>query len=213
LVTIWDSEYKATKLIKQGRTELRSPFWELADWIASEWEVIVLNVIYDRPAVPRSHPRLQVILESADDLQKFKEGYDFDSRKKRAIAERFAQLVEEQDYGLDGLFVVFSAFAPSALQEADSRITRSELRDLRRRLGDRHLWKIHRNWGRATFMFDTEAHRYALADRKKCEDLYFELLQRHDEFGYLERSRFSVDFDSKENFVKNYGRNWFAYDR
>lgn len=41
----------------------------------------------------------------------------------------------------------------------------------------------------------------------------FEVLQRYDEFHYCQRARFSVEFDSKENFEKNYSASWFYYDR
>ena len=49
--------------------------------------------------------------------------------------------------------------------------------------------------------------------RDTYADLYFALLQQRDEFGYLRRSRFAVEFDSKENFDSNYASNWFYYDR
>jgi len=44
-------------------------------------------------------------------------------------------------------------------------------------------------------------------------DLYSELLRTYDEFKYLDRQRFSVRFDSRDNLDENYAGKWFYYDR
>jgi hypothetical protein len=62
VITSSDREYKATKRIKQGKSQLAPPFDELAAWISSTWHVTVLNAIYDR-ANDLHAPRLQVILD------------------------------------------------------------------------------------------------------------------------------------------------------
>lgn len=62
MINFWDREYKSTKRIKQGKKFLAAPFDELARWIASTWNVSVLNVIYDR-ANSLHKPRLQIVLE------------------------------------------------------------------------------------------------------------------------------------------------------
>jgi hypothetical protein len=69
LVTSYDPEYKATKLIRQGKAALEPLIAELADWIASRWQVTVLNVIYDQLEVPHKRPRLQVIVEHSHERQ------------------------------------------------------------------------------------------------------------------------------------------------
>ncbi len=95
-----DKEYKATKLIKQGKSRLRFPFDELARWISSEYGTHVLNVCYSfkkgedidknlqkdmkympkaaranlRRRPPRKNPdrcRLQVVLELDKDKDEF----------------------------------------------------------------------------------------------------------------------------------------------
>jgi hypothetical protein len=78
------------------------------------------------------------------------------------------------------------------------------------------LWTIHRCFGRVVFLFFTDEQAQAHAKGGLLEayaDLYFEVLQRHDEFRYVRRDRFGIEFDSKENFDKNYRSNWFFYDR
>ena len=111
---------------------------------------------------------------------------------------------------------MFSAFAPLAREEADSRISDDEVNALQKRIADPDLWTIHRSFGRVTFMFYTdEQARSCVEDARRITyaDQYFELLQKHDEFGYLSRPRFSIECDSKENFDSNYASSWFYYDR
>jgi hypothetical protein len=72
-----DRGYEATKWIKQGRKSLAAPFDEMARWIASAWQVTVLNVIHDR-ANSLHAPRLQIILEHEDHVRKFRKGANFD---------------------------------------------------------------------------------------------------------------------------------------
>ncbi len=220
LVTSYDPEYKATKLIKQGKAALEPVMADMADWVASRWQVTVLNVIYDQ--IDASHnrrPRLQVIVEHSHECQAFFDGHNFDPLKQQAVAARFAELVNQQQptrYDVDGLFVVFSAFAPLARREADSQIADREVNALQERIANPQLWTIHRCFGRVTFMFytDEQARTHAQAGlREPYADRYFELLQKHDGFKYLHRARFSVEFDSKEKFEKNHGASWFYYDR
>jgi hypothetical protein len=152
-------------------------------------------------------------------VKNFFDGHNFDPLKQQAIAARFTELVNRQEpasYDVDGLLVVFSAFAPLAREEADSQITDVEVHVLQERIANPHLWTIHRCFARVTFMFhtDEQARTHAEAGWQEAyADQYFELLQKHDEFKYLHRARFSVEFDSKENFDKNYGSSWFYYDR
>lgn len=39
----------------------------------------------------------------------------------------------------------------------------------------------------------------------------FDLLKPYDEFDYFEKSQFSIEIDSKENFETNYESNWYYY--
>jgi len=41
--------------------------------------------------------------------------------------------------------------------------------------------------------------------------MYFEILKPHDEFGYLAEGKFTVSFDSKQNFDDNFESNWYYY--
>ncbi len=211
-----DPEYKATKRIKRGTARLAPPFDELAAWISSNWRVTVLNVIYD-PSNELHPPRLQVILEHQKDADSFFDGFNFNEEKQEAIASRFLEIVNRQPthgYDADGLFVVFSAFAPIARQEADEKISEEQIEALKRRIGNRDLWVITRSFGHVTFMFFTDAQAKAYAAAGKREEYarkYFEILKPNDEFRYLSEKDFVVNFDSKQNFDDNYESNWYYY--
>jgi hypothetical protein len=133
---------------------------DLADWVASRWQVTVLNIICDQ--IELSHnlrPRLQVIVEHSHERQEFFDGHNFDPLKQQAVAARFAELVNQQGptrYDVDGLLlVVFSAFAPLAREEADNQIAEAEVNALQERIANPQLWTIHCCFGRVTFMFYT----------------------------------------------------------
>ena len=120
MITSSDREYKSTKRIKQGKKHLPAPFDELAEWISSTRDVTVLDVVYDR-ANSLHAPRLQVILEYESHVRKFRRGFNFDRRQQNAITKKFLALIEKDEkhtFDVDGLFVVFSAFAPIAKREA-----------------------------------------------------------------------------------------------
>ncbi len=178
-------------------------------------------MIYDRandlhvPSLPV--PRLQVILEHYDEAQKFHDGYNFDKTKQQAIASQFLEIINRRPdhrYDADGLFVVFSAFAPLARQEADSQLSEQEIEALKQRIGNPDLWKISRSFGYVTFLFYTDAQAEEYATKGQKEEyarMYFEILKPYDEFDYLSEDDFAVNFDSKQNFDENYESNWYYY--
>lgn len=216
MIRYQDEEYQATKLIKQGDAYLEPPFDDLAEWISETWQVTVLNIISDRRNELHA-PRLQVILEHAADVRKFEDGLNFDHGKQAAIVDRFRELVSSRpsDFDVTGLFVVFSAFAPIALEEADDQISKEDVEALRLQMGDPELWCISRFFGKVTFFFytDQQVKKRDASSRAAYARSYFALLKPHDEFGYLSEDEFSVAFDSKQNFDRNYRGNWLNYYR
>ena len=220
MITPFDREFKATKRIKQGKKKLKSPFDELAQWISSTRRVNVLNVIYDR-ANSMHNPRLQVILEHKSELFRFQKGYlgNFIAKEQKSIAKKFIEIIDRdgiQGFDLDGLFVVFSAFAPIAREDADQQVSDREIKELKLKIENPDLWEISRCFGKVTFFFYTDD-QVKLYEQRGMKELYaqryFELLKPHDEFGYLSLGSYQVFFDSKENFDNNYEGSWFYYYR
>ena len=152
-------------LAKQHKSiPTRPPFRDLARWIDRTWGVVVLNVIHD-PANALHPPRLQVVVEHKAHLNVFRRGTKFDPAKQGRILEKFAELAgrrRAQPYDLKGLFVVFSAFAPLARQDADSRVTDAEVEALKARIGNPAIWEISRSFGEVTFFFFTRTRLVAL---------------------------------------------------
>jgi hypothetical protein len=216
MITTSDREYKATKRIKQGKKMLSPPFDELARWVAAKWGVTVLNVVYDRPNSIHA-ARVQVILEHEADARKFHRGVNFDVEKQVAIKEKFLEIIgrtPSHGYDVTGLFLVFSAFAPLAREEADAQIQEDEVERLKRELKNPDIWTISRCFGHVTIFFFTEdqVKRYeAQGKRAEYARRYFELLKPHDEFGYLKQQEYTLAFDSKQNFDEKYQGSWFNY--
>jgi hypothetical protein len=218
LITSSDSEYQATKLIKQGKARLGAPFTELAAWISDRWGVTVLNLIYDRPLIAHRHtPRIQVILEHEAEALEFRDGFNFDRRKQEEIASKLHRIIRRdsyREYDAEGLLVAFSAFAPIAQEEADGRISESEMDALKKSIGNPDLWVISRFFGHVTFMFYTDAQAKEYAAKGKQSEYarrYFDILKPKDEFDYIAQDSFTVAFDSKQNFDDNYQGNWYYY--
>jgi hypothetical protein len=216
MITTSDREYKATKEIRQGKKSLSPPFDELARWIAAKWNVTVLNVVYDRPNSLHA-ARVQVILEHEADERKFHRGVTFDPEKQAAIKGRFLEIIgrtPSHGYDVTRLFVVFSAFAPIARQEADAQIQNQEVEAFKRELRNPDIWTISRCFGYVTVFFftDEQAKRHE-SEGKKLEYArrYFELLKPRDEFGYLKQDDYTIGFDSKQNFDEKYEGSWFNY--
>lgn len=202
--------------------QLTAPFDELAAWISDNWNVTVLNVIYDRRDRLNSlhYPRIQVILEHSDDAESFYISYcNPDKNKQTAIASKFIEIINRKPnhgYDVNGLFVIFSAFAPIALDEADEKIPEKDIDALKHQIDNPDLWTIKRGFGKVIFMFytDAQAEEYTAKGMKtEYASQYFELLKAHDEFGYFSEDKFDIQFDSKQNFDENYSSNWAQYFR
>jgi hypothetical protein len=183
-----------------------------------------------------------VVLEFQHEADSFREegGLNYDCAKKEAIRSRFVNILashpEEESapssiaqrlldafmgrqrkqikYETDNLFVVFSAFAPLACEEADSRLTDKQIEKLKVGLNNPDLWLISRCFGKVTVMFYTEQQlsKYDTAEvKEEYASKYFELVKANDEFGYLSSSDFSVSFDSKQNIDEKFESNWYYY--
>lgn len=219
MVISTDIEYIATKNIKNSDIYLVAPFDELADWISKNYNVIVLNVIYDK-IIPDLEPRLQVILEFDKDEYKFHDkncSMNFDKSKQLEIKNKFIEIIKRDkslQFEYERLIVVFSSFEHIAIEEANYKITTEDLDNLKKTFKNLNIWKIRPAFGSATIFFFTDTQ---LSDNKNKQILfnekYFEVLKKYDEFNYININNFNINLDSKENFDDNYQGSWFYYDR
>lgn len=214
-----DRDYQEAKRLKLSRERLRSPYAEMADWIASRYNVQVLNVRYDK-VIPDNRPRLSVVLDSEDDAAAFKlSRWVADEAKVNAIREHFLELVSgkrDRQEGCVGLFVIFEAFETVARIEANEKVDEPEIANLKRSLSNPELWEISRCFDTATYFSYTNKQLSGWEQqglREVYEQAYARVVSKYDQFGYLRRRGIEVLFDSKENLDKNYNGNWFSYYR
>lgn len=218
VITPTDEDYQQTKRIKRTGVSLGSPFKELAEWIGANYDVQVLNILYDI-VDPGNRPRLSVILETEEDALKFRGGTfgNFHQIDQKRVRERFETILSEQRghrFNVEWLFVIFVAFEPVARMEANESVTEEEIRRLKARLANKDLWEISRCFDSVTFFFykDAQVKQYEAAGLKNTyAQEYSRLVEPYDEFGYLKKRGVSVGFDSKENFDTNFQSNWYYY--
>ncbi|MCO5948877.1 hypothetical protein NAF19_18405 [Mucilaginibacter sp. RT5R15] len=230
MVMYSDIEYKATKLIKQGKEAINSDFVQLANWIDETYDVKTMNIIYDTIKAD-NRPRLQIIFENA--VNKFsdnlKQVFNFNEEKQHAIGNQFKEIVsskrdarkwsilnffKKDEYQTEGLFVVFSAFEPIAKVEVIEKIPKSRIKELKAQIGNSDIWEVITACHTAIFFFYTENQVEENANngvKEHLSKLFFPLLKPFDEFNYFKEQDYSISLDSKENFDKNYEGNWYYY--
>jgi hypothetical protein len=231
MVTSYDKEYKITKLVKQGKATMPDQFRPLAEWIDQTYHVKTLHIILD-VIEPHQRPRLNIIFEFSEEEIQFSilnNRFNYDEEKQQAIADRyreinsqklqskmslFQQVVDKYFKPKKNLLVVFSSFKPLAREEANEKISQAELENLMAEIGNKDLWTISNQFAGATFFLYTDEqvkHYASIGIEPIYTDKYFKLLKEYDEFGYFRREEFHISLDSKENFDKKFGSNWYYY--
>lgn len=219
-----DKEYIATKKIMQGKAAMNEVFNPLAAWIDSTYHVKTVNIIYD--TLPDRRPQLLICFESPREEASFHQrpGQGYNKTRQAAIAAQFKKNIEEQGltnsselshtYDTRNVWVIFGAFQPIAQREAASQIKQNELLQLQQSLHNEELWQIIFLFIEPIFFVYTDDQLKKYKDhpvKEEWGDKYFAILKQYDEFNYIHRDMFTIHMDSKENFDKNYQRNWYYY--
>jgi len=213
-----DIEYELTKDIKKGISQLAFPFDLLADWINITYNAKPVNIIYDK--LPHNNrPRLQVIFDCNSDYILFagKNGLFPDRSKSSRIITRFKKLVADlPDLVIDDIFVVYSSFENVAKQEIYLKTPKSRIDSIKDKV-NLEIWEVYKDFYTIVFFFftDTQIEKYSNdgITKEMLKELSFDFLKEHDEFNYLNRNDFDIQFDSKENFDNKYKSNPFYYSR
>lgn len=217
-----------------GKASINPDFIPLADFIDKTFNVRTINIVYDT-IDKGAGPRIGVYFEFEREKQSFNENngvVNFDSKKQRLIAEKFKQILTEQElikkkglfdfwtksrkkeYHTEDIWVYYSAFEPIARSEANESVPQNKIRQLKTELSCKDLWEISRCFSGTTFFLytDEQVKQYENSETRKIwADKYFDLLEPYNEFGYFKRDKFNIDLDSKENFDNNYESNWYYY--
>ncbi|HOF33905.1 MAG TPA: hypothetical protein PK624_06290 [Spirochaetota bacterium] len=217
MTTSSDNDYVLTKSIKKGDTTISSVFNDFVERINSEFSVNVLNVILDYLYINNfKNPRLNIIVENFDDYIKFyKSPYNFDKKIERKIKKIFEVSFDTSKViNYNKLFVIASNFRNVAIDEAHNKISEEKLQDIAQVIDKDNIWLI-RKYGSCITVFLYKEKNYSYTNKKdilkQFTELYFPLLKKFDEFNYCKFSDLKVDFDTKENFEKNYQGNWYYY--
>jgi hypothetical protein len=230
MITYSDDDYKATKLIMQGKAFMNPEFIPLANWINNTYGLKPINIIYDLME-PEHSPRLQICFEFPYEKEKFYENgafLNFDKGKQTAICAEFKKTMKEQGlirnsffsnpfkratYRTNGIFAYFSAFEPIAREEANGSIPNEHIKSLEKEINDENLWQIVTVFAGAVFFLytDEQVKQYDKEGIKKAwSEKYYALLKDYDEFNYF-KDKFSIYIDSKENFDQKYNSSWYNY--
>lgn len=228
-----DKEYKETKQIMLGKSNMNPDFRKLADDIDQTFKVKTINIIYDT-IVKEKIPRLNICFEFEHEKQSFNEenAINFDRRKQKLIADKFKQSITEQGlikkkrffeffskpdsekYKTENIWIYYSAFEPIAKIETIESISQDKIDQLKSDLKCKELWEISRCFSGTTFFVytDEQVKQYENSEIEKLwAEKYFEILEPYNEFEYFKRDKFYIYLDSKENFDNNYESNWFYY--
>ena len=235
MIVSTDPDYLDTKLVKQGVKKLDSIFQELADWINQKFDTPVLNIYYDKIDVDKNRPRLSIIFEYYQSVQKFRDQIgNYETEKQNLIANQFRQVLKSKlipsriffdrlfkksyasQFDTDRLLVIFTAFEPIAREEVNHKIPQAEIDNLKQELTSKNVWEIYREFATTTYFFytDKQIEDYkADGTTQMMTQQYFDILKKYDEFDYIKPDTYFLTFDSKENFDRNFESNWFYYSR
>ncbi|CAN5403290.1 hypothetical protein BH11BAC3_BH11BAC3_07700 [soil metagenome] len=217
-MTPLDPEYKITKLIKKKEVPFSQEFVELANWIDKTYNVEVLNIIYDT-IDNTNRPRLWIIMEYENDSEKLSSQYGFGTTKQLEMSAPFVRLISDRlkKHNTENIWIIIRSFERPAKQEARWAISKKEIETLESDLNLNELWKVYIgvNYAVTFFFFTNEQVKKFSTDlmKKLLIKKYFEILRRHDEFGYYQEDTLSIELESKENFEADYENSWFRYDR
>jgi len=221
MIMPYDSDYQETKQIMLGNTVMKPEFKKLAEWVDQTYQVKTINVIFDTIDEGK-RPRLQLCFEFENEVLPFydKDNINYHRDTQQLIKEKLTQsliedgLLNKGEYFTDNLWVIYGSFKPIAMMEANGKITKDELEGLKQKINSPDLWEISNNFSGAFFFVYTDKqvkHYKNSESEQKWAELYFDLLEKYNQFGYFKRETFSIYLDSKENFDTNYASNWYYY--
>ena len=229
-----DPDYQSAKRVRRGEARIDPAFSGFVDRFRGAFGVPPLALNFDIVGKPGGGkmPRLGVVLERSAQHQSFLAGeyQNYDPEKQDSIVRMLVESTAKGDlrkaYGLSPLrsrqfdwaseiFVYFEDFERTAKWDAHEQVQGEELESFLRalELGDQ-FWCTERFSGPPIVFVFTEKQAQDLRESDVQEtwaDLYFPIVQRHDEFGYLLREEIFIQVDSKQNFDENYSSNWYYY--
>ena len=211
MITCHDEDYKATKLIKQGKESLREEFQPFAEWIDQTFGVKPLNITYY--TLKNGHQGLQLIFEFKADAVLFENSpWMPNPEKHKLVTDRFQSLYSDR-YDTKNLFMITSAFAQLAIEQANLTIPEEKNLQFKSQLACEEFWDMWKCFNRVALFLYTEEQVKKLdpARVEQWKKMYYRMLKENDEFGYINEESFYFAVDSKENLDKKYDANFRFY--
>lgn len=227
-----DEGFEEALRIRRGELSVDPIFGGFIAEFTAVFGVTPLAVATDTMSSTRGvTPRLGVVLERSSELRAFRDpgGFNYDRAKQARTARLFAKTVPgaglAMRFGLprrprrtswaEDLFVYFADFERVAKRAAHDEVRGPELESFEASLGlGDQFWCTERFSGPPIIFVHTDEQAARLRDGGapgRWADLYYPLVQGHDEFGYISREEIVIQVDSKETFDRDYASNWYYY--
>ncbi len=212
MVLLDDALYQETKDLAMGRAKPGPLLAEFADWFLQAHSGEILNIEFGQVKAPViSRYRLRVILANADDPSGRYQQHEAQVAaefRRVALKHRFAEAAQ-----LENLLVWYINFAEEARTEANWKAT-PQLKDWARLRYPAAVWEVQAAFSTSVVFYYRDAD-IALNEGRGISsaimEMYYALLQRHDELHYFTSRTMHIKFDSKENVDKNYAGNLSYY--
>lgn len=206
-----DSEYQQTKSILLGQERMSQEYAQLANYIQECFSVQIINV-----TCLKKEDLINLTLwfkyeKEVNSL--YKDRFVVDSRKRDRILKQFKHIANEVCKS-NSICISYQAFETLAKEEANNSITQLEILDLKEKLHCNDLWKISRCLANVVFFLykDEQVRQYNEGGFIDIwSEMYLDLLNRYDEFGFFTKENFRIKLDSKENFDNNFKSSWYYY--
>ena len=233
-----DKLYKLSKEALRGKKQ-EIVFEELINWTKEQLDLKVIYIDLETKN-KESKPRLHLILETQKDYEKILIETGYNPKIQKKISEKFNELlkIEQQKVeneteesfveklflkiGLknntkqkfENIWVCYSVFLTVYATEISTETTKEKINELIKKYKKNNIWEIHLSSFYITIFLEKE--NQIEESRKepifeKLKDDYFEIVKEKDEFGLFKKEFLNLNFDSKENFDKNYESSWFYY--
>ena len=213
--------FAQTSSLKRGEMALPSCLEVLRERIFERFGIRILNIVYDTIEIGphEGKPRLEVIVESEDDIKKSHKDRLFPRDDvKETIQKEFAKLVEQLDlhdsYKTNGVLVVFDDFSRAAREKAVKKFLEKHAERLVKKWAANRVWRLEGPFDYVVAFFEDEKTKQAAAENGTQEQIRqecYRLVKQYDEFNYVDPEAFSIVFDSKENLNKHYAGNLYYY--
>lgn len=204
--------FLATKWIKNGKGKPYPEFTALAEYIDAEWGASLLNGDVFEKKYGRTTMCLRLIFNSVQDIELMPKLWN---QRMELISKPFKSMlnalqVERYDtYELTKLDVDYHDFADLAFQEVVNGINTSEVLDS---VGRDKVSSIQKFWNYLTVFYQNEGdvERYQKSGLTESIKQQIHAQGRSlDEFGVLFNREIQVRFDTKGNFDRRGGYNYY----